>query len=61
MPNILELFIDKTGMNRHGSEGFLQCNLKKCSPDVKALMLVRSILEYACAHHQCNVCAIEMV
>ena len=48
--------------------GFLQRNLKKCSPDVKAsccLMLVCPILEYACVawspYHQCNIHAIEMV
>ena len=48
--------------------GFLQRNLKKYSPDVKAscyLMLVCPILEYACVawspYHQCNIHAIEMV
>ena len=48
--------------------GFLQRNLKKCSPDVKAscyLMLVHPILEYACVawspYHLCNIHAIEMV
>ena len=48
--------------------GFLQRNLKKYAPDVKAscyLMLVHLILEYACvawsSYHQCNVHAIEMV
>ena len=46
--------------------GFLQHNLKKCPPDVKAscyLMLVHPILEYACVawspYHQCNIQAIE--
>ena len=48
--------------------GFLQHNLKKCSPDVKAscyLMLVHPILEYACVawspYHLCNIHAIEIM
>jgi len=48
--------------------GFLQRNLKKCSPDVEAscyLMLACLILECACVfwspYHQCNLHAIEMI
>ena len=49
----------------NGVRGFLYCKLKECSPDVKAscyLMLVHSILEYACVacspYHLCNIHAI---
>ena len=48
--------------------GFLQHNLKKCSPDVKAscyLMLIRPILEYAYVawspYHLCHIHAIEIM
>jgi len=49
--------------------GFLQHNLKKCSPDVKTscylMLAVHPILENSCVawspYHQCNVHAIEMV